>query len=81
MTVRTGTVSGYPAKNMAMRHSLARWELGPSTLPMTTSPITCDTQAIVNDAQSNLTIRSRQNSVLQQQEEPEAVFVTMIIAA
>lgn len=38
LTVRTGTVSGKPARNMAMRLSLARWELGPSTLPTTMSP-------------------------------------------
>ena len=43
-TVRTGTVSGKPARNMAMRHSLARWELGPSTLPTTMSPTACSMQ-------------------------------------
>ena len=43
-TVRTGTVSGKPARNMAMRHSFARWELGPSTLPTTMSPTACSKQ-------------------------------------
>lgn len=32
------TVSGKPARNMAILHSLARWEEGPSTEPITTSP-------------------------------------------
>jgi len=41
LTVRTGTVSGKPARNMAMRASLARWLDGPSTLPTTISPTAC----------------------------------------
>ncbi len=41
LTVRTGTVSGKPARNMAMRASLARWLDGPSTLPTTMSPTAC----------------------------------------
>ena len=39
LTVCTGTVSGMPAKNDAMRHSLALCELAPRTLPMTMSPM------------------------------------------
>jgi hypothetical protein len=44
-TVRTGTVSGKPARNMAMRASLARWLEGPSTLPTTMSPTACSMAA------------------------------------
>ena len=40
-TVYTGTVSGIPAKREAIRHSFARCELGPSTLPMTISWMAC----------------------------------------
>ena len=31
---------------MAILHSLARWELGPSTLPITTSPNACRLRAV-----------------------------------
>jgi hypothetical protein len=41
LTVCTGTLSGKPARNMAMRHSLARWLEGPITLPKHTSPTAC----------------------------------------
>ena len=41
LTVRTGTVSGNPARNMAMRDSFARWLEAPSTLPTTISPTAC----------------------------------------
>ena len=41
LTVRTGTVSGKPARNMAILHSLARCPLKGRTEPITTSPIAC----------------------------------------
>ena len=54
MTVCTGTVSGMPARNMAMRHSLARCEEGPRTLPMTTSP----TSAAGTPVRANVALKS-----------------------
>lgn len=41
LTVCTGTEVGKPARNMAIRHSLARWLEGPITLPKHTSPTAC----------------------------------------
>lgn len=54
-TVCTGTVSGIPARNMAMRHSLARCDEGPRTLPMTTSPTSAAaTPVLANVALNNV---------------------------
>jgi hypothetical protein len=54
-TVCTGTVSGIPARNIAMRHSLARCEEGPRTLPMTTSPMSAAaTPVFANVALNNV---------------------------
>lgn len=50
LTVRTGTDSGKPARNMAMRDSLARCDEGPRTLPTTMSPIACAHPANMSDS-------------------------------
>ena len=49
-TVCTGTFSGKPARNIPIRHSVARWEAAPSTEPKTTSPTSCGEMPVASTA-------------------------------
>lgn len=55
LTVCTGTVSGKPARIIAILHSMARWDPGARTVPTTRSPIACN-----NFFLSDLSARNKQ---------------------
>lgn len=63
LTVRTGTSSGMPAKKLAMRASLARWLLGPSTLPTTMSPMSAGLMRVRSSTALNTVDRRSTASV------------------
>ena len=71
LTVWMGTVSGKPASSMAMRHSMALWEPGASTVPTTRSPIACSTHpAIRNTVKTGVAAKESSISICRSMTQP-----------